>query len=44
MIRNPAIEAAAGIGAFLVGWLLLHDAYDRRGRDQPRWMRPFTWW
>lgn len=43
-IANPHVETAAGLAAFLAGWLLLHDAYDRRGRPQPRILRPFTWW
>lgn len=43
-IANPAAETAAGVAAFVLGWLLLKDAYDDRGRSQPAWMRPFTWW
>lgn len=44
IIASPAAEAAAGLAAFVVGWLLLKDAYDDRGREQPRLLRPFTWW
>lgn len=33
-----------GLGCFLLGWYFLHDAYDGRGKDQPAWLRPFTWW
>lgn len=44
LIANAQIETALGVAAFLAGWALLHDAYDRRGRDQPVLMRPFTWW
>lgn len=43
-IANANAEAMLGVGVFLVGWALLHDAYDRRGRDVPAIMRPFTWW
>jgi hypothetical protein len=43
-IASPQIEAATGVGLFLAGWMLLHDAYDTRGHEQPRWLRPFTWW
>jgi hypothetical protein len=44
IIANQHMETALGVAAFLAGWLLLHDAYDRRGRNQPPLMRPFTWW
>jgi hypothetical protein len=44
LIRNRKVEVAAGLGAFLVGALLLHDAYDKRGVPQPVIMRPFTFW
>lgn len=43
-IANAHIETGLGVALFLAGWALLHDAYDRRGRDQPPLMRPFTWW
>ena len=35
-------EAALGWTLLFLGGLLLHDAYDRRGRDVPWWGRPFT--
>jgi hypothetical protein len=44
LIGNQHLETGLGVAAFLLGWALLHDAYDRRGRDQPMLMRPFTWW
>ena len=44
-IRDPRLEVAAGLAAFVAGWALLKDAYDDRpGREQPWWLRPFTWW
>jgi hypothetical protein len=44
LFRSPRTETAAGLGAFALGWWFLYQAYDRRGRDQPRLLRPFTWW
>jgi hypothetical protein len=44
LIASRNLELAAGAAAFLVGALLLRDAYDGRGRDQPVWMRPFSFW
>jgi hypothetical protein len=44
LISDQRLEVVAGLGSFCLGWLLLHDAYDKRGQDQPRWLRPFTWW
>lgn len=43
-IRNARLETAAGLAAMLGGALLLHDAYERRARQQPLWLRPFSWW
>lgn len=37
-------EVALGLALFVGGSLLLWDAYDRRGRDAPRILRPFTFW
>jgi hypothetical protein len=44
LFRDPRLEAAAGVAAFAVGWWLLYNAYDARGRNQPKLLRPFTWW
>jgi hypothetical protein len=43
-ISNQRAEVAAGIGLFLAGAVLLHDAYDGRGADQPKLLRPFSFW
>lgn len=43
-IADQRAEVAAGVLAFLIGAVLLHDAYEGRGRDQPRLMRPFSFW
>jgi hypothetical protein len=43
-IRDPILEALAGLVLFGAGALLLHDAYDARGRKQPRILRPFSFW
>ena len=43
-ISDPRVETAAGIAAFIAGAILLHDAYEKRARPQPVWLRPFAWW
>lgn len=43
-IRDPAVEAAAGVGFLVVAGVLLNDAYERRARKQPLWLRPFAFW
>ncbi len=43
-IGNQRAEVLAGLGFFLLGAVLLRDAYDRRGIDQPRLLRPFSFW
>lgn len=37
-------EILAGILFFLLGSWFIYQAYDGRGRDQPKGLRPFTWW
>ncbi len=44
LISHRGAELAAGFAAFAIGALLLHDAYDGRGIDQPRILRPFFFW
>ena len=44
IVSDPRAAAALGIAFFGLGWLMLHDAYEGHGREQPRWLRPFTWW
>lgn len=43
-IADQRAEVLAGLAAFVLGAMLLHDAYEGRGRDQPRVMRPFSFW
>lgn len=44
IFRDRRIGAAAGVITLVVGWLLLHDAYVRRGVKPPVPLRPFMWW
>lgn len=44
LMRDRRAEVALGVALFVGGALLLRDAYDRRGVDQPWFMRPFTFW
>jgi hypothetical protein len=44
VIADRHVELAVGLAVFLAGAYLLHDAVDRRGLAQPRWMRPFSFW
>lgn len=41
LLANARTEALLGWLALALGGVLLHDAYDRRGRDVPWWGRPF---
>jgi len=43
-VRDHVLGVVLGLGCFAAGWALLWDAYDGRGRAQPRILRPFTWW
>ena len=42
IFRNHRVEALAGGLLMLAGGLLLKDAYEGRGIEQPRFLRPFT--
>lgn len=44
LIPDHRVAAGLGLAALAAGWYLLHDAFERRGRDQPMILRPFTWW
>lgn len=44
LIPDRRLELAAGAAAFLLGAVLIRDAYDGRGIDQPFWLRPFSFW
>lgn len=41
---SPTMEVGAGIVFFLLGAWFLYQAYDGRGRDTPKILRPFTFW
>ena len=43
-IHDRRLEAAAGGFLFVAGAMLLHDAFERRGRPMPAVLRPFTFW
>ncbi len=42
LIKDARLEAVVGAVTLVAGAWLLRDAYDARGRQQPLWMRPFT--
>jgi len=44
VFRNKRVAIAVGLGAFALGWLALHDAWEGRGGTTPKVLRPFTWW
>lgn len=44
LIANRRLELALGIAGFIASSLLIRDAYEGRGIDQPRLLRPFSWW
>jgi hypothetical protein len=44
IIRDRRIALWGGLALFVVGGIMLRDAYEGRGRNTPLIMRPFTWW
>lgn len=44
LIRNRDVEILAGLGALVLAAMLLKDAFEGRGHDQPRLLRPFSFW
>lgn len=44
LIADRRLAIAAGFGSFILGAILLHDAYEGHAKDQPVWLRPFSWW
>lgn len=44
LVANRAVALYGGLVLFVAGAVLLHDAYEGRGRQTPLVMRPFTWW
>lgn len=43
-IKSQPAAVIIGLVAFGVGWVALHDAWEGRGLEMPRILRPFTWW
>lgn len=41
---SSGMEVLTGFLFFLAGSWFIYQAYNGRGRDQPRLIRPFTWW
>jgi hypothetical protein len=44
IVQDRRVGAAAGVALLVTGWVLLHDAYVRRGARPPLLLRPFMWW
>lgn len=44
IVGNARLETALGLGALVVAAVLLHDAYEHRGRKQPLWLKPLAFW
>ena len=44
LIANRHLELAVGRAGFVLSSLLIRDAYEGRGIDQPKILRPFSWW
>lgn len=42
LISDARLETVVGVVALVLGAVLLRDAYEGRGRQQPVFMRPFT--
>jgi hypothetical protein len=44
LVREHKTAIVMGFGFFILGAVCLHDAYDGRGKQQPWWLRPFSFW
>ena len=44
VFANERTEKSVGIGLVVVGFFLLYDAYDGRGKQKPRVFGPFLPW
>lgn len=44
LFRSQTTAVVVGAALFLAGSWCLYDAYERRGGNTPRVLRPFTWW
>lgn len=40
-IKNPTAAVLIGLLVFIIGAVILYDAYERRGRRPPPILRPF---
>jgi hypothetical protein len=44
LFRDQKSAVIVGLVLFVAGAIVLHDAYEGRGRATPLILRPFTWW
>lgn len=44
MVKDHLTAVWIGVLLFAAGAWFLYDAYERRGRPTPKWMRPVTFW
>lgn len=44
IIADRRTAVVVGLALFVAGAIVLHDAYEGRGRDTPALLRPFTFW
>lgn len=42
--KDQTLAAVLGIGVFVLGSLMIRDAFEGRGRSLPKPLRPFSWW
>lgn len=43
-VRDKNLGIGLGVAAFLLGSFFLWDAWEGRGGETPKLMRPFAWW
>ena len=43
-VKSQPLAVALGLAGFGLGWMMLYDAFEGRGSDTPKVLRPFTWW
>jgi len=44
IFRRQSVALLVGLAGLGIAWLGLWDAYQGRGQDTPRVLRPITWW
>lgn len=42
--HDKTTAVAVGLLSLGVAWKALYDAYEGRGGQTPKWLRPITWW